>query len=694
MNDLSTQNQQDTKPDQSTSSLKHNYNSDPEVVSPTLSSTRKPQKMIRVLIAEDQYTCQQIWRSYLEPEADLEIIGTAIDGQIAIELVEKLKPDVVIMDINMPRMDGLTATEIITNRYVDTKILILGISDNVEYIKKSLQIGAKGYFLKSSHPQKLVSAIRNIERGYCQLGRGLIEKLDSDTSPVLNQQSEQSHSGYRPLGVEQNKPEEMDLDSRMGTKELVNESEKINLEQADETSSNSIVIWPQRKSKKLVALNFRLPLLLLSGLLVFLFIPSGRNWLSKLPILSTLQNEGAATAQDSDAITILPVETVKVNSVDSYQVERTYTGTIVSRRSSSLGFERGGKLQSLTVDLGEQVEVGTLLAALDTKNLKANQHELLAERKQVKAQLQELLAGSRIETIAAAQSTVKSIQSQLKLAQTKGQRRQELHTSGAISREQLDEATTEVNTLQARLNKAQSQLDQLLAGTRPEKIAAQQALLEQLDAKLASLEVELEQSTLKAPFTGRIAKRLVDEGTVVSAGESIFTLVEASTLEAHIGVPVNAASQIPLGSKQQLKIGSRTYQAEVLSTLPQLDYATRTLTVVLRLEQSAARDVRAGQVVRLKLSEHIADAGYWLPTTALVRGVRGLWSCHVLGESEFVPNDPNEAFRVERREVEVLQTESERVFVRGTLQNNDRVIVKGNHRLVTGQLVRSLKAVK
>ena len=77
-----------------------------------------------------------------------------------------------------------------------------------------------------------------------------------------------------------------------------------------------------------------------------------------------------------------------------------------------------------------------------------------------------------------------------------------------------------------------------------------------------------------------------------------------------------------------------------------------------------------------------------------MRGVRGLWSCYVLGNSENVANEPNKAFRVEQREIEVLQTESERVFVRGTLQNNDQVIVNGNHRLVTGQLVRPVAPAK
>ncbi len=437
----------------------------------------------------------------------------------------------------------------------------------------------------------------------------------------------------------------------------------------------------------------RATILLLSGLLVFLFTPPGRKWVSKLPILSTLQTSQEATAQDSDPITILSVETIKVNLVNSYQVERTYTGTIVPRRTSSLGFERGGKLLNLTIDQGNQVQVGTPLAFLDTKNLKAKQQELLAERKQVNALLKELQAGSRTETIAAAKSTVKSLHSQLKLAQIKSKRRQELYTSGAISREQFDEATTEVNTLQARLNEAQSKLDELQTGTRPEKIEAQQALLQQLDAKLASLEVELEQSVLKAPFTGRIANRLVDEGTVVSTGQSIFTLVSDKALEAHIGIPINTANQIPHGSNQQLQIGTRKYQAKVLSTLPQLDSATRTLTVVLGLDKSAARKVRAGQVARLKLTETIGNSGYWLPTTALVRGVRGLWSCYVLGKSENVAAEPKKVFSVEQRDVEVLHTKSDRVFVRGTLQNSDQVIVNGNHRLVTGQLVRPIETV-
>lgn len=620
---------------------------------------------IKILIAEDQYTCQQIWQSYLEPELDLEIIGTAVNGKIAVELVEKLQPDVVLMDINMPIMDGLTATEIITNNHSNTKVLILSISDNLEYIEQSFHKGAKGYFLKTSQPQDLVTAIRNIALGYYQLGAGLIEQLsvNIETIPTLQNDQENCH---------------LDLIDPLTT-------------EISTTASSPVNILTSAKSKtQKVSPNLSLSRLLLLGLLTFLLIPFGGKWSNQLSLLATRPKDQPQTYKDVALTNILPVETTEVSLVNSYQVNRTYKGTIMTRRRSSLGFERGGKLLSLIVDQGERVKIDMPLATLETKELKAQKQELLAEKKQVQAGLEELKAGSRQETITAAQSMVKNWQSELKLAQIKAKRRQLLYTSGAISREQLDIAKTEVDTFQARLNESQSKLDELLTGTRPEKITAQQASLEQLDAKLASLEIKIEQSTLKAPFSGVINQRLVDEGTVIAAGESIFNLVEDQSLEVHFDVPINTTNQIPLGSKHQLQIGSKIYQAQVLSTLPQLNPTTRTLTVILGLDQSTGIEVRAGQMAELKLSENIADAGYWLPTSALVRGIQGLWSCYVLGKSELVVDSAHRAFRVEQREVEIIQSESDRVFVRGTIQDKDQVIVNGNHRLVINQLVQAI----
>ena len=110
------------------------------------------------------------------------------------------------------------------------------------------------------------------------------------------------------------------------------------------------------------------------------------------------------------------------------------------------------------------------------------------------------------------------------------------------------------------------------------------------------------------------------------------------------------------------------------TTLPALDRASRTRTAVLDLEAGAS--VLPGQIARLEIVERVAARGFWLPNTALVKSTRGLWSVFVAHEG-----------RVERREVELVHTQSDRVLVRGTLQESERVIVAGTHRVVAGQRV-------
>lgn len=132
--------------------------------------------MISILIVDDQKTVQEVLRNYIEGEPGLEIVGFANDGQMALELVEAHRPDIVLMDIEMPAIDGLTATRIISERFVETKVLILSVHDDNIYLNSALQIGAKGYLLKNTPAKELVNAIYSAYKGYFQLGPGLLEK--------------------------------------------------------------------------------------------------------------------------------------------------------------------------------------------------------------------------------------------------------------------------------------------------------------------------------------------------------------------------------------------------------------------------------------------------------------------------------------------------------------------------------------
>jgi DNA-binding NarL/FixJ family response regulator len=133
--------------------------------------------MIRVLLVDDQGLIRQGLKALLELEADLEIVGEAENGAIAVKLVAQLQPDVVLMDIRMPIMDGVAATREIQQHFADTKILVLTTFDDDEYVTAALQNGAMGYLLKDTPSEELAVAIRAVYKGYTQLGPGIVKKL-------------------------------------------------------------------------------------------------------------------------------------------------------------------------------------------------------------------------------------------------------------------------------------------------------------------------------------------------------------------------------------------------------------------------------------------------------------------------------------------------------------------------------------
>ncbi|MBD2493512.1 response regulator transcription factor [Nostoc sp. FACHB-280] len=133
--------------------------------------------MIKVLLVDDQNLIRQGLKELLKLEADLEIVGEAENGKIAVELAAKLQPDVVLMDIRMPIMDGVAATKEIHQHYENIKILVLTTFDNDEYVSAALQYGAMGYLLKDTPSEELAVAIRAVYKGYTQLGPGIVQKL-------------------------------------------------------------------------------------------------------------------------------------------------------------------------------------------------------------------------------------------------------------------------------------------------------------------------------------------------------------------------------------------------------------------------------------------------------------------------------------------------------------------------------------
>ncbi|MEO9821650.1 MAG: response regulator transcription factor [Paracoccaceae bacterium] len=121
--------------------------------------------LIRVLIADDHPMVAQGIQSVLEEHDELEVVGVVHNGRSVIDQLHKLRPDVILMDLNMPEVNGLSATEMVLEQCPDIKVLILTMHDNPEYISSALSHGAKGYILKDVPTEEIKKAIDAVMRG-------------------------------------------------------------------------------------------------------------------------------------------------------------------------------------------------------------------------------------------------------------------------------------------------------------------------------------------------------------------------------------------------------------------------------------------------------------------------------------------------------------------------------------------------
>lgn len=132
---------------------------------------------IRVLLADDHEFFRSGFRNALETQSDLECVGDVGDGQAAVTEIERLRPDVAVLDVRMPRMDGLTAAETVLSRGTETRILLLTTYDDDSYVYRGLRAGTSGFCLKSMPVEELLNAIRVVARGDALIDPSVTRRL-------------------------------------------------------------------------------------------------------------------------------------------------------------------------------------------------------------------------------------------------------------------------------------------------------------------------------------------------------------------------------------------------------------------------------------------------------------------------------------------------------------------------------------
>jgi DNA-binding NarL/FixJ family response regulator len=161
--------------------------------------------MIRILIVDDQALVRGGFRLILETQKDMEVVGEAADGREGVEKAVELEPDVVLMDVRMPELDGIEATQRLLARQTHPRVLILTTFDADQYVYAAMKAGASGFLLKDVRPEQLAEAVRVVARGESLLApsitRRLIEQYVRRPEPGAGAPSELADLTQRELDV-------------------------------------------------------------------------------------------------------------------------------------------------------------------------------------------------------------------------------------------------------------------------------------------------------------------------------------------------------------------------------------------------------------------------------------------------------------------------------------------------------------
>ena len=175
--------------------------------------------MIKILIADDQELIRQSLLIILNSVEDFYVTDTAADGEEVIRSVKREKPDVILMDIRMPKMDGVICTQILKDKYPDIKIIILTTFDDDQYVFDALKFGASGYLLKGISMKELSDAIRKVYQGTAMINEDIASKVVrlfsrmAQTNLTINVDERQSASLHY---TEQTRPSRQNAAGNMG----------------------------------------------------------------------------------------------------------------------------------------------------------------------------------------------------------------------------------------------------------------------------------------------------------------------------------------------------------------------------------------------------------------------------------------------------------------------------------------------
>jgi hemolysin D len=377
--------------------------------------------MIRILIVDDQKSIRERLKYILEPEPDFEIVGMVDNGYDAIEQVKLLEPDVVLMDMEMPDIDGVLATKIIVSSELGKKVRVLVLSshNSNEYVARSIHAGAKGYLLKGATSEEIQDAVRFVHRGYTQIAPGLFEQFIPELPPK---------SSSVPLSYPRPIPTELDVTGLSG---LAITGFKI-----QRRATNSSMLAPEASEMLVDVAPTRIGSKSASWLQVAAGIALAVGSIGSIYLVrqGLQQPQAAISAQE------------QANKLQ----ETPFTGKIEAQQSNKLNATVPGFIQDVKVRVGQAVKQGEVLLTIRNVEAERSNQEKIQQQQQQATQQQQ----------AQIQQQQSQQQNSLQQQQALIQQQQASQQRSNILEEQISAQNQTIAPLRSKLSNATLQISQ------------------------------------------------------------------------------------------------------------------------------------------------------------------------------------------------------------------------------------------
>ncbi|MCT4656329.1 MAG: efflux RND transporter periplasmic adaptor subunit [Cohaesibacter sp.] len=317
-----------------------------------------------------------------------------------------------------------------------------------------------------------------------------------------------------------------------------------------------------------------------------------------------------------------PVKVYEVSEQDA-ELRRNYPATVLPVQQVDLSFRVSGQIVELPIRAAQRVAKGDVIAKLDMRDLENKAAQLQSQLDQAKANLAAMTQGARAEDVAALKASVAASQAQQDAARQQLERSETLFKKGVITKAQLDKDKTSLKVADADLESRKQELIKGQAGSRPEEVDAQKAAIKGLEAQVQAAQNDLTDATLRAPFSGVIAKRQVDNFVNIQAKELVAVLQKLDRLDLVIDIPATDVTRFSDEKKPQVKatldaLPDRRFDVELVDFSTQADAATQTFRARVSIVPPKDVTILPGMTGRIWVVEDLeGEKSLSIPLTAL-----------------------------------------------------------------------------